>query len=68
MIPKLNRIAKAIAAFAVPASVFVADVAADVTTVSEDGFIDGTEWRLVLLGLATGLGTFLAPKNATAAG
>lgn len=64
MVARLNRIAKAIAAFAAPASVLVADVAAQTADITEDGTIVQDELKLLALAISAGVVTFLAPKNA----
>lgn len=66
MLAKLNQVAKALVAFAVPAGAFAADIGADWLTISEDGFVDGTEWWLLLVAVAAGVGTYFTRNAAPA--
>ena len=64
MIARIHRFSKAIATFAVPAAVVVADVAGQVSDVTTDDTIVADEWKLLLFGVVAAVVTALAPKNA----
>lgn len=65
MLARLNWAAKAVVAFGVPAMAVLADLSSQWLGFSEDGFIDASEWQLLLLAVISGIGVFLK-KNGPA--
>lgn len=59
MIRKLNRIAKAIVAWAVPTATVLVSLGTEVVNVTDDGFVDGAEVQLLVVAVIAGVLTFL---------
>jgi hypothetical protein len=58
MLQKLNRVAKALLAFGVPAGVLVADLSGQWLDVTADGTIVASEWQLLAVAVIAGLAVF----------
>jgi hypothetical protein len=58
MIVQLNRIAKAIVAWAVPTAVVLTSLGSEVVNATEDGFISGAEWQILVIAVITGVLTY----------
>lgn len=58
MIARMNRLAKAIVAFAIPTGVLAADLAGQWLDITADDTIVASEWQLFLLAIVTGVGVY----------
>jgi len=54
MVLKINRIAKAVVAWAVPTATVLVSVGTEVTSVTDDGIVNGAEWQLLAVGVIAG--------------
>lgn len=63
MISRFSRISKAIAAALVPLAALVADLLLQASEITEDGAVEGEEWKLLVLAVVAGVVTYFAPKN-----
>jgi len=58
MFKNLNRIAKAIVAWAIPTATVLVSVSSDLAGITEDGIVSGAEWQLLGVGIISGLLTY----------